>query len=112
VNVPRYPSQLIEAVLEGLVLQCLLVAVRLNTRREGAVALTFMAGYAILRIVGEQFREPDEDIGFWFGDITQGQLLSGLMLLATAILVYFQFFARRAPQSGVDSESAPSPKQP
>ena len=76
-NVPRYPSQLIEALLEGLLLQLMLIAVRFSTKREGAVALTFMAGYAILRIVGEQFREPDADIGFWFGTVTQGQLLSG-----------------------------------
>src|SRR5277367_5496239 len=86
VNVPRYPSQLVEALLEGVVLQLILVAVRFSTRREGAVALTFMAAYAILRIVGEQFREPDEGIGYWFGVVTQGQLLSAVMLLATAIL--------------------------
>jgi phosphatidylglycerol:prolipoprotein diacylglycerol transferase len=107
-NVPRYPSQLIEAVLEGLVLQLVLIAVRLGTKREGAVALTFMAGYAILRIVGEQFREPDEDIGFWFGSITQGQLLSGLMLLVTAFLAWRRFFSRRAQNSRVDSENAPT----
>ncbi len=95
VNVPRYPSQLIEALLEGVVLQLALIAVRLATKREGAVALTFMAGYAILRIVGEQFRMPDEDIGFWFSSITQGQLLSGLMLAVSAVLAYFQFFTRR-----------------
>ncbi len=94
-NVPRYPSQLIEALLEGLVLQAVLVAVRFSTRREGAVSLTFMAGYAVLRIVGEQFREPDEDIGFWFGSVTQGQLLSGLMLAATAVLAWRQFISRR-----------------
>jgi phosphatidylglycerol---prolipoprotein diacylglyceryl transferase len=102
-NVPRYPSQLIEALLEGLLLQLVLIAVRFGTKREGAVALTFMAGYAILRIVGEQFREPDEDIGYWFGSITQGQLLSGLMLLITAVLAYLQFFSRRANDSGVES---------
>ena len=93
-NVPRYPSQLIEALLEGVLLQLVLILVRFRVRREGAVALTFMAGYAILRIVGEQFREPDEDIGFWFGAITQGQLLSGLMLTVTALLAYVQFFSR------------------
>jgi phosphatidylglycerol:prolipoprotein diacylglycerol transferase len=103
VNVPRYPSQLIEAVLEGLVLQVVLIAVRLRTKREGAVALTFMAGYAILRIIGEQFREPDEDIGFWFGGITQGQLLSGLMLLAAGVLACRPFFSRRGEDSRVDS---------
>jgi phosphatidylglycerol:prolipoprotein diacylglycerol transferase len=107
-NVPRYPSQLIEALLEGLLLQLVLIAVRLGTKREGAVALTFMAGYAILRIIGEQFREPDEQIGYWFGSITQGQLLSGLMLLVTAVLAYLQFFSRRAKVSGIESASVPN----
>ena len=97
VNLPRYPSQLIEALLEGVLLQIILLAVRFGTRREGAVSLTFMAGYAVLRIVGEQFREPDEGIGFWFGSITQGQLLSGIMLAVTALLVWLQFFSRRGP---------------
>ena len=105
-NVPRYPSQLIEALLEGLLLQAVLIAVRLSTRREGVVALTFMAGYAILRIAGEQFREPDEDIGFWFGSITQGQLLSAFMLAVTAVLAWFQFFARRSPAPTLDSSSS------
>ena len=99
-NGPRYPSQLIEALLEGLLLQMILIAVRFSTRRQGAVALTFMAGYAILRIVGEQFREPDADIGFWFSTITQGQLLSGIMLLITVVLAWRQFISR----SGAGSE--------
>ena len=59
VNVPRYPSQLVEALLEGVLLQLILIIVRFSTKREGAVALTFMATYAVLRIVGEQFRQPD-----------------------------------------------------
>ena len=100
-QVPRYPSQLVEALLEGVLLQLILIAVRFSTKREGAVALTFMAGYAILRIVGEQFRQPDADLyyagmqnNFWFGTITQGQLLSGIMLLVTALLAWRQFFSR------------------
>lgn len=92
-NVPRYPSQLLEALLEGLLLQAILTAVRFSTKREGAVALAFMAGYAVLRIVGEQFREPDADIGFWFGSITQGQLLSAVMLLITGMLAWRQFIS-------------------
>jgi phosphatidylglycerol:prolipoprotein diacylglycerol transferase len=118
-NVPRYPSQLIELLLEGVLLQLILVAVRFATKREGAVALTFMAAYAVLRIVGEQFREPDADIafswghahpamsqsGFWFGAITQGQLLSGLMLLITALLAWWQFRARPRAFSGLGSET-------
>jgi phosphatidylglycerol:prolipoprotein diacylglycerol transferase len=104
-EVPRYPSQLIEAGLEGLLLQAILIAVRFRTRREGVVALTFMAGYAILRIIGEQFREPDEQIGYWFHSITQGQLLSGLMLAITAVLAWFQFGARRPAARIVESAS-------
>jgi phosphatidylglycerol:prolipoprotein diacylglycerol transferase len=99
VNVPRYPSQLIEALLEGLLLHLILIAVRFSTKREGAVALTFMAGYAVLRIVGEQFREPDSDIGFWFHSITQGQLLSGIMLLLTAFLAWRQFISPQKPKT-------------
>jgi phosphatidylglycerol:prolipoprotein diacylglycerol transferase len=118
-NVPRYPSQLIEALLEGVLLQLILMAIRFSTRREGAVALTFMAGYAILRIVGEQFREPDEDIsqswgisnpfmspdGLWFGLLSQGQLLSVLMLLATAFLAWRQFRARPGAVAAVESSA-------
>jgi phosphatidylglycerol:prolipoprotein diacylglycerol transferase len=111
-NVPRYPSQLIEALLEGVLLQLILLAVRLSTRREGAVALTFMAGYAILRIVGEQFREPDEGIGFWWNTITQGQLLSAIMLVATAFLAWRQFISRPAPGSELNAEPAPPDPQP
>jgi phosphatidylglycerol:prolipoprotein diacylglycerol transferase len=110
-QVPRYPSQLVEALLEGVLLQFILIAIRLSTKREGAVALAFMAGYALLRIVGEQFRQPDEDIAgifvkdnYWFGLMTQGQLLSGIMLLATALLAWLQFFSRRGTRSQLDSD--------
>lgn len=111
-NVPRYPSQLIEALLEGVLLQLILIAVRLSTKREGAVALTFMAGYAVLRIVGEQFREPDADIGFWFGTITQGQLLSAVMLLLTGFLAWRQFISRPKQISESVSSSPPSKINP
>ena len=108
-NVPRHPSQLYEALLEGLLLQLVLIVVRFSAKREGAVALTFMAGYAILRIVGEQFREPDSDIGFWFGTITQGQLLSGVMLLATALLAWRQFISRPGAGSELNSKVPTKP---
>jgi phosphatidylglycerol:prolipoprotein diacylglycerol transferase len=105
-NVPRYPSQLLEALLEGVLLQAILFVVRFYGKREGAVALTFMASYAILRIIGEQFRQPDADIGFWFGHITQGQLLSALMLAVTAFLAWLQFIARPAPPVALNMQPA------
>lgn len=91
INVPRHPSQIYEAFLEGVVLFSILWVLRHRTKRDGVVALSFMGGYAILRIIGEQFREPDENIGFlWFG-ITQGQALSFGMLILTIILAAIQF---------------------
>jgi phosphatidylglycerol:prolipoprotein diacylglycerol transferase len=105
VNVPRHPSQLYEALLEGVVLQVLLIFMRFRARREGAVALSFMAGYAVLRIVGEQFREPDEQIGWWFGGVTQGQLLSAIMLLVTLGLAWHQFVWRPRDETEIRGHS-------
>jgi phosphatidylglycerol---prolipoprotein diacylglyceryl transferase len=84
--IPRHPSQLYEALLEGAVLFAILHFTRLRARREGAVALMFVGAYGALRIVGECFREPDPQIGYYFGVFTQGQLLSfGLILLALGL---------------------------
>ncbi len=86
INVPRHPSQLYEAGLEGFLLEILLLIVRFNTRIEGTVSLTFMLGYSVLRIIGEQFREPDLGIGYLYG-VTEGQILSFFMLAASLILI-------------------------
>jgi phosphatidylglycerol:prolipoprotein diacylglycerol transferase len=84
--VPRHPSQLYEALGEGLLLFILVnLVVRFGGfRRPGLVAGTFGMGYALARIVCEFFREPDPQLGFLFGasvnalsgGITMGMLLS------------------------------------
>ncbi|MBX7156919.1 MAG: prolipoprotein diacylglyceryl transferase [Verrucomicrobiae bacterium] len=79
---PRHPSQLYEAVLEGIILGFILWAVKRKTKTPGFIFATLLITYPLLRIVGEQFREPDAQIGFWFGFLTQGQLLSLLMLMS------------------------------
>ncbi len=84
--VPRHPSQLYAAFLEGFVLFSLLLFLRYRTRKEGVVALTFVGAYGILRMVGEQYREPDAQIGYYFETVTQGQLLSGGMILIALVL--------------------------
>ncbi len=83
--VPRHPSQIYQALMEGLIL---FVIMFLLSRREairmrfGTLTGIFLIGYAIARIIGEMFREPDDFLGFlWFG-ATMGQLLSIPMLLA------------------------------
>jgi phosphatidylglycerol:prolipoprotein diacylglycerol transferase len=96
--VPRHPSQLYQAALEGLVLFVLVsVVVRVaGFRRPGLVAGVFGVGYGVARLVGERFREPDPQLGFLFGQslgwlgggVTMGMLLSlpmialGLWLVA------------------------------
>lgn len=87
---PRHPSQLYEAGLEGLVLLALLyIAVRRGAlQRPGLVAGLFGIGYGVTRIVCEFFREPDPQLGFLFGGATMGMLLSLPLILVGIWLVW------------------------
>ena len=100
---PRHPSQLYEAALEGLVLFVVLyIAVRLGSlRRPGLTAGIFAAGYGIARIICEFFREPDPQLGFLFGGATMGMLLS-LPLIAAGVALIVH--ARRTPLRASGSE--------
>ncbi len=93
---PRHPSQIYAALLEGLLLFVILLAVRLRWKKApyGMLTAIFFAGYAVFRIIGEFFREPD---AAWLveGWVTRGQFLSGFMLIAAA------FFLRHALRSRV-----------
>ncbi len=82
---PRHPSQLYEAGFEGLLLFCVLyflwtrsVWVRI---RPGFLSGLFLFGYAVVRGVVENFREPDAQIGFLFARVTMGQMLTVPMLV-------------------------------
>ncbi|MBM3488257.1 MAG: prolipoprotein diacylglyceryl transferase [Alphaproteobacteria bacterium] len=90
---PRHPSQLYEAALEGLILFLVIhYAIKRKDAldRHGLVGGLFLAGYAIARIAVEFFREPDAHLGFLVAGTTMGQLLSlpllalGVWLVATA----------------------------
>lgn len=82
----RHPSQLYEALLEGLVLFFVLRFVThrlLKLTAPGFVAGTFVAGYGLSRIFVEFFREPDAQLGYLFGGwLTMGMVLSVPMVLA------------------------------
>jgi phosphatidylglycerol:prolipoprotein diacylglycerol transferase len=86
---PRHPSQLYEAGLEGLVLFLLLyLLVRLGAlRRPGLIIGAFAIGYAIARSFCELFREPDAQLGFLWGGLTMGMLLSIPLFLFGCVLV-------------------------
>jgi phosphatidylglycerol---prolipoprotein diacylglyceryl transferase len=86
---PRYPSQLIQALLEGLLVFIILNMIWRKPRKPGVVSGWFSILYAVARIIGEQFRLPDAHIGYeWLG-LTRGQWLSAIMLvLVTCYLIY------------------------
>jgi phosphatidylglycerol:prolipoprotein diacylglycerol transferase len=87
--IPRHPSQLYEATLEGLVLLVVLgLLVRMGAlKRPGVVTGAFFLGYGLARIVCELFREPDAQLGFLWGGLTMGMLLCiPLILAGTAVL--------------------------
>ncbi|MFT5111373.1 MAG: phosphatidylglycerol:prolipoprotein diacylglycerol transferase [Parasphingorhabdus sp.] len=88
-NLPRHPSQLYEAALEGLVLFILLWLYSSRKRALGRVSGLFLCGYAMARFVVEFFREPDLHLGtIAFNWMTMGQLLCIPMLLVGSWLLF------------------------
>jgi len=87
---PRHPSQLYQAFLEGL---CLLVLLQILLRipalraRRGFITGAFLAGYGVARSIGELFRQPDHFLGFLAFGLTMGQLLSVPMIAAGLFLM-------------------------
>lgn len=103
-GVPRHPSQLYEAALEGLGLFLLLLVLSRWTsalRHPGVCCGAFLAGYGSARIVVENFREPDAGVGFivalGHGGVTMGMLLSLPMLLGGIGLIVWALRRRSAP---------------
>ena len=86
---PRHPSQLYEAALEGLLLFVLLTAlIRAGAlKRPGFILGAFSFGYAVARSIGEHFREPDPQLGFLWGGLTMGTLLSLPLMVAGIVLM-------------------------
>ena len=101
-NVPRHPSQLYEAFLEGIVLFVILWVYKDRKKHEGDVFAVFLVLYGAFRIFCEFFREPDIQVGYLFGVISMGQLLSLAMVLL-GLLLKFVFFPR------LHRTAAPSP---
>jgi len=85
---PRHPSQLYQAILEGPVLFLLLRLVWWKRPRVGVVSACFLLFYAAFRISMEQFREPDAQVGFLFGFLTMGQMLSFVMVAYGSYLLW------------------------
>ena len=99
---PRHPSQLYEAVLEGLVIFIVLFALsrKLPPRPQGTFVGAFLLLYGVFRFLIEFVREPDAQLGYlWGGWLTMGQVLSAPLVIAgIAMLVYAA--KRKLPQEG------------
>lgn len=87
-NLPRHPSQLYEAFLEGPVLFALLWLLGRGKRPQGAILWAFIALYGIFRCTVEFFREPDSQLGFFLGGVSMGQLLSLPMVVAGGVMFW------------------------
>jgi len=87
-SLPRHPSQLYEAVLEGAVL--FLILNNLILRRGykmGTCSYLFLIYYGIFRIISEFFRQPDPQLGYLFNLFSMGTLLSFLMIIAGLVIL-------------------------
>mgnify|MGYP006152781057 CR=1 FL=1 len=81
-KLPRHPSQLYEAALEGVVLFIILISlIYKKSIRIGIVSALFMIFYGLFRIISEQFREPDSQVGYLFNLFSMGSILSFFMIL-------------------------------
>jgi phosphatidylglycerol:prolipoprotein diacylglycerol transferase len=86
---PRHPSQIYQAMTEGLLLFFVLLVIARagGLKRPGFMAGCFGIGYGLARSFGELFRQPDPQLGFLFAGATMGQLLSIPLVIAGLWLV-------------------------
>ena len=90
----KHPSQIYQALLEGLLLFVLLWLYAQRQRAQGQVAAAFVFGYGVLRFVGEFFREPDSFLGLLALGMSMGQWLCVPMIAAGVGLWWY--FGRQA----------------
>lgn len=99
---PRHPSQLYEAGLEGVALFIILALLIRGgaLKRPGLIIGAFATLYGVARIVSEFFREPDPQLGFLWGGLTMGMILSIPMIVAGLIFIGAAW--RRGPRTAGD----------
>lgn len=107
---PRHPSQLYEAVLEGLVIFCVLFAFsrKRPPRPQGTFLGAFLVLYGIFRFLIEFVREPDVQLGYlWGGWLTMGQVLSAPLIVGGIALLIYAARTQRS-QAGPQEIQPPS----
>ncbi|AXH12275.1 prolipoprotein diacylglyceryl transferase [Halarcobacter bivalviorum] len=85
----RHPSQLYEAVLEGLLIFAILYIIRNKKSFDGQLAIMYGVLYSLARIIAELFREPDVQLGFIYSDwLTMGMLISGIFAIFSLSVLF------------------------
>ena len=88
----RHPSQIYEAILEGL---CLFIIINYLAFKKnkifkiGEISAFFLIYYSLFRIISEIFREPDKHLGYYFEIFSMGSILSIITFCAGLFLIYF-----------------------
>ena len=91
-NLPRHPSQIYEAMLEGIVLFLIINYLALKRKllyKTGFISGSFLIYYSILRIFSESFREPDAHVGLIFDYFSMGTLLSIITFFIVLLIIFF-----------------------
>ena len=91
-KIPRHPSQLYEAILEGLILFIIMNSIIFkHNYKIGTCSYLFLIYYGIFRIISEFFREPDAQLGYLLNYFSMGTILSFLMIIAGFVIAkYFK----------------------
>ena len=94
-NLPRHPSQLYEALLEGLFLFLLLIYFKNKfSNKPGVISGLFLIIYSTFRFFIEFYRVPDEQLGYIFLNLTMGQVVSLIFIISGVILFYLKYETR------------------
>ena len=91
-NFARHPSQIYEAILEGLVLFGIINYLSIKKKlifNTGYISSIFLILYSILRIISEIFREPDKHVGLFLNYFSMGTLLSLFTIIAGLFIIFF-----------------------
>jgi phosphatidylglycerol:prolipoprotein diacylglycerol transferase len=91
-NIPRHPSQIYEAILEGIILFILINYLALKKKllfKAGYISCIFLVFYSALRIFSEVFRQPDVHLGYFFNYFSIGVILSSVTFLAGCFIIFF-----------------------
>ena len=89
-NLTRHPSQIYEAIFEGIILFFLLkIFYNKLSRKDGTISSLFLILYSLFRFVIEFTREPDPHLGLLFFNLSMGQIVSIIFILAGSVLFYF-----------------------